>query len=163
MLKDRLTSKLIFASCIGSFCNGGLLLAMVIFYSLDVEVKCRTLRRFLILNPSLSCYFIVRLSTTDWDSIPSGMASLSQHSHSRASCFRHANLSPHRSDRQHNSVRSLQQVYLFEKVLHKMGVITMFQVSSLLLCLGSFLLPCTAFINWALGTHHNIVSLKTQE
>jgi hypothetical protein len=40
VLKDWLMSKLILASCLGSFCNGGLLVAMVLFYSLAIEV-CR--------------------------------------------------------------------------------------------------------------------------
>ena len=38
VLKDWLMSKLILASCLGSFCNGGLLVAMVLFYSLAIEV-----------------------------------------------------------------------------------------------------------------------------
>ncbi len=39
VLKDWLMSKLILASCLGSFCNGGLLVAMVLFYSLAIEVR----------------------------------------------------------------------------------------------------------------------------
>jgi hypothetical protein len=35
--KDWLMTKLIFTYSIGSFCNGGLLVAMVLFYSLQVE------------------------------------------------------------------------------------------------------------------------------
>jgi hypothetical protein len=37
--KDWLMTKLIFTHSIGSFCNGGLLVAMVLFYSLSVEVS----------------------------------------------------------------------------------------------------------------------------
>jgi hypothetical protein len=36
--KDWLMTKLILTYSIGSFCNGGLLVAMVLFYSLSVEV-----------------------------------------------------------------------------------------------------------------------------
>jgi hypothetical protein len=44
-------------------------------------------------------------------------------------------------------------VYAFKRVLAWLGVVKMFTVSALLLCLGSVLLPSTAFIYWILGAH----------
>jgi sulfite reductase beta subunit-like hemoprotein len=58
VLKDWLMSKLILASCLGSFCNGGLLVAMVLFYSLAIEV--RTSSHPPTLSPSLTLCGCVR-------------------------------------------------------------------------------------------------------
>ncbi|ELR23205.1 transporter, major facilitator subfamily protein [Acanthamoeba castellanii str. Neff] len=107
VLKDWLMSKLILASCLGSFCNGGLLVAMVLFYSLAIE------------HHGLG-----------FDPLRNGIA---------FTAFAGAGF--------------IFQVYAFKRVLAWLGVVKMFTVSALLLCLGSVLLPSTAFIYWILGVN----------
>lgn len=103
--KDWLMTKLIFTYSIGSFCNGGLLVAMVLFYSLQVE------HRGLGFDPLLNGLAFALFSTTGF----------------------------------------FFQIFAFERMLRWLGVVNLYLLSSLLLCLGVLLLPCVTFIYWGLG------------
>lgn len=138
-------SKLIFASCIGSFCNGGLLVAMVLFYSLSIEVHYRMERSTLDRRYNSNG---LQHHGLGFDPLRNGIA---------FTIFAGAGFI-FQVCTERGIVHVLRvlltclQIYAFKKLLARLGVVKMYMMSALLLCLGSILLPSTSFIYWIFGT-----------